>query len=279
MECMKSISKMRKYSEHQHSYGYKIGFVPTMGFLHKGHLSLIDIAKRKSDKVVVSIFVNPTQFGPDEDFDKYPRNLNRDKKILREMGVDVLFLPDNDMMYPAGYRTYVKVEKLSNILCGVSRPTHFRGVATIVLKLFNIVRPDIAVFGEKDYQQAVIIKRMVKGLNLNIKILTGKIVREKDGIAMSSRNKYLNHQERERATALYQSLLAAKKMVKSGERNANIIKAQMTRIIKSKGGKIDYMEIVYPKTLQSIDKIEKEARALIAVWIGNTRLIDNILLK
>lgn len=263
----------------QHSQNFKIGFVPTMGYLHKGHLSLVKIAKRNADKVVVSIFVNPTQFGPNEDLDRYPRNINRDKKILGDMGVDAVFLPTIDMMYPEGYLTYVEVEKLSKILCGASRPQHFRGVTTVVLKLFNIVVPDIAVFGEKDYQQAVIIKRMVNDLNLSVKIRTGKIIREDDGLAMSSRNAYLNPGERERATALYKSLLLANKMVNSGEKDCKKIKNRMKKLILSEGGKIDYVEIVHPESLDPLKSIEDKARALVAVWIGKTRLIDNMLLK
>ncbi len=279
MKCIKSISGMKNFSRMQHSQGFKIGFVPTMGYLHKGHLSLVEIAKRNADKVVVSIFVNPTQFGPNEDLDRYPRNINRDKKILSGMGVDALFLPSKKMMYPEGYLTYVEVERLSKILCGASRPKHFRGVTTVVLKLFNIIEPDIAVFGEKDYQQAVIIKRMVSDLNLNVRIFTGKIVREDDGIAMSSRNTYLSSDERKRAAVLYKSLLLAKDLVKSGEKNCKKIKNRMKKLIKSEGGKIDYVEIVHSESLESLLSIEDKARAVVAVWIGKTRLIDNMQLK
>ena len=270
---------MKKYSQMCHSEGYKIGFVPTMGYLHKGHLSLVEIAKKKADKVVVSIYVNPTQFGPNEDFNKYPRDINKDKKVLRKMGVDVLFLPTNRMMYPEGYLTYVEVERLSKILCGLSRPSHFRGVTTVVLKLFNIVKPDIAIFGEKDYQQAVIIKRMVKDLHLDVKIITGEIIREQDGLAMSSRNTYLSTNERKRATVLYKSLILAKEMVNAGERDCKKIKDRMKKLITSEGGKVDYVEIVHPESLKSLSKIEGKSRALVAVWIGRTRLIDNMLLK
>jgi len=263
----------------QHSQNFTIGFVPTMGYLHKGHLSLVKIAKKNADRVVISIFVNPTQFGPNEDLDKYPRNINRDKKILGDMGVDALFLPTTEMMYPEGYLTYVEVERLGKILCGASRPEHFRGVTTVVLKLFNIVVPDTAVFGEKDYQQVVVIKRMVNDLNLNVKILTGKIIRKNDGLAMSSRNAYFSPGERERATVLYKSLLLAKEMVNSGEKDCKKIKDRMKKLIVSEGGRIDYVEIVHPESLESLKKVEDKARALVAVWIGKTRLIDNMLLK
>jgi len=276
MRPISSIRGMRNLSGEWHKQGYTVGFVPTMGYLHDGHLSLIDIAKNKADKVVVSIFVNPTQFGPREDLKRYPRNVGRDKRLLKEKGVDVVFLPNERMMYPEGYLTFVEVERLSNILCGAFRPGHFRGVTTIVLKLFNIVEPDIAVFGEKDYQQAVIIKKMVKDLNLPVKIITGKIIREKDGVAMSSRNTYLSSEERKRARVLYRSLILAKNMVKNGIKSADKIKEKMENLIRAEGGKIDYVEIVHPETLSPVDNVEKGVRALVAVWIGKTRLIDNM---
>lgn len=257
-----------------------IGFVPTMGALHDGHIKLIDKAKVEADFVVVSIFVNPLQFGADEDFKTYPRNLEQDAQLLESKGVNVLFVPDTKEMYPDGYDTYVEVLSLSSVLCGSSRPGHFKGVCTVVCKLFNIITPDIAVFGEKDAQQSIIIKKMVADLNIGIKILTVPTVREKDGLAMSSRNVYLSSQQRKDAVVLYQSLLMAKELIEKGEMEASKIKAKIDELISSKPtAKIDYIDIVKKSDLSALDILGGEVLIALAVWIGKTRLIDNITVR
>lgn len=263
----------------------KIGFVPTMGALHRGHLSLIDIAKKKADFIVVSIFVNPLQFGQGEDFEAYPRNLEQDAKLLQEQGVDVLFAPDSKEMYPSEYFTYIEVPELSSVLCGRSRPLHFRGVCTIVCKLFNIIKPAIAVFGEKDAQQAIIIKKMVEDLNLGVKIITGKTIREQDGLAISSRNAYLTKEEREEAPVIYQALKSAKNIIAQGERDVNKIRNTIKDIILSRsrfiGTKIDYIEIVRKSDLKPVGAgftrdYRGEILIAVAVKFSKARLIDNI---
>jgi len=258
----------------------KIGFVPTMGALHNGHLSLIKQARKENDIVVVSIFVNPTQFGPNEDYDRYPRPFNEDVAKCRQCQVDFIFSPSIKNIYPQGYLTYVEVEKLSNLLCGAFRRGHFRGVTTVVLKLFNIVQPDIAYFGLKDYQQYVIIKKMVSDLNLNIKIKGMPIVRDKDGLALSSRNQYLTSEERKDALLLYKSLLNAKKLILNGERNPKKVKKFIYKTLLSgkfiKRKNIDYISIVNPDTLEELPIIEKKCVIALAVWVGKARLIDNI---
>jgi len=271
---------MQRLSSNLKEQGKKIGLVPTMGFLHEGHLSLIDIAKKSSDVVVVSIFVNPAQFGPNEDYNGYPKDLTRDEKLLEERKVDILFIPSLKDTYTNDYKTYVEVEKLSRVLCGRSRPVHFRGVTTIVAKLFNMVRPDIAVFGEKDTQQAIIIKRMVKDLNFPVKIITGPTIRERDGLAVSSRNTYLSESEREDAPVLYQALLLAKNLIENGERDVNKIISSMKGLIQTKKRvKIDYISIVRKDTLESASRIQGEVLIALAVWFGKARLIDNITIK
>jgi len=248
-----------------------------MGYLHEGHRSLIRIARKYSDYVICSIFVNPMQFGANEDFKRYPRDFKRDEGLLKKEKVDLLFYPSVKEIYSEDYKTYVEVTELSSILCGKSRPGHFRGVTTVVLKLFNIIKPDIAVFGEKDYQQAVIIQKMVKDLNLDIKIIIGPIVREKDGLAISSRNIYLSPEERVSATILYQSLKWArnsfyKENIKSPEYMLN----QMRQMIEAKGGMVDYIAIVDKNDFSPVKFIKKDDRILLAVFFGKTRLIDNI---
>ncbi len=274
---MIEINKISEMKEKIKELKYKkIGFVPTMGYLHKGHLSLVDISKNLADITVVSIYVNPKQFLPGEDFERYPRDIERDRKLLVDAGCDILFFPDNKEMYPEGYLTYVSVQKISRILCGASRPGHFDGVTTVVLKLFNIIQPHFAVFGEKDYQQLVIIKKMVEDLNLDIKIIPGKIVREPDGLAMSSRNVYLNEEERNQATCLYKSLILAQELLKNNVRRTEIIINEIENFIKKFPlTKIDYVKIVDCDTLDEITEIENKARLLLAVKIGSTRLIDN----
>lgn len=259
--------------------GNTIGFVPTMGYLHDGHLSLIKKARRECDIVVVSIFVNPLQFCPKEDFKRYPRNLKRDIALCARF-VDIVFYPEVKSMYPDDFFTSVEVRNLSNILCGESRPAHFKGVATVVNKLFNIVLPDIAYFGQKDAQQATIINKMVKDLNMPIKIRVLPVVRESGGLAMSSRNKYLTNQERKDAVALYQSLILARDLIKNGITNCKkIISVMRRRIIKVKTARIDYISIAEPDTLIPLKSIKKEALILLAVFIGKTRLIDNMLVR
>lgn len=271
---------MQRLAEAWRRQGRRIGFVPTMGYLHVGHLSLIRIAKQRSDIVVVSIFVNPTQFGPKEDFKRYPRDLTRDKKLAAGAGCDVLFVPRTQDMYPQGYATYVTVEGLSKGLCGRSRPTHFRGVTTVVAKLFHIVKPHLAVFGQKDAQQAVILQRMAEDLNFDTRILVAPIVREKDGLAMSSRNVYLSTGERKQALVLSRALGKAKQMVSKGERKASVIKNTVIQLIRgAEDGVIDYVEVVHPETLEDLTLLEDRALVALAVKFGSTRLIDNTLIK
>ncbi len=256
--------------------GLAIGFVPTMGYLHEGHLSLVRAAKKDCDVVFVSIFVNPTQFAPTEDLATYPRDLDRDLKLLGSEGVDYVFFPSNDMMYPNGYKTYITVEDISGILCGKSRPTHFRGVATVVAKLMNIVNPHRMYMGEKDFQQIVVLETMIRDLNFSTRIVRCPIVREQDGLAMSSRNKYLDADQRKRALCLSESLRMAKLAYDEGEDDVQVLRERMRRHIESKGGEIDYIEMVDSNTLEPVAKISDGDRLLVAVKIGSTRLIDNI---
>ena len=279
-KIIKTIKSMRTFVYGIRKKGQTIGFVPTMGYLHAGHLSLVRAAKYDCSKVVVSIFVNPAQFGPKEDFSGYPRNLNRDRKILKTLGVDAIFYPDIAEMYPKGYLTYVKAEKITSGLCGTFRPGHFQGVATIVTKLFHIVAPDIAYFGQKDAQQVRVIEKMVEDLNIPVKIKAMPIVREPDGLAMSSRNVYLNTQERKQAPALYHSLKAAVSLIKKGECQSGKIAKIIRQIIsQAKLARIDYIEIVDAKTLKKVEKISGRVLIALAVWFGKTRLIDNILVR
>ncbi len=258
----------------------KLGFVPTMGALHQGHLELVRVAQQRCDGVVVSIFVNPIQFAPKEDYRCYPRDFARDRKLLREIGVDVIFYPDVREMYPENYSTYVEVECLTQHLCGKSRPGHFRGVTTVVAKLFNIVKPHIAVFGQKDAQQAFVIKRMVRDLNFDIEIVVVPTVREPDGLAMSSRNSYLTPDERRQAVVLYQALRHAEQLIKDGERDARKVKRAMRRIIQtSSSGRIDYVEIVDTDYLKPIQLIKNDILIALAVYFGRARLIDNLIVR
>jgi len=260
--------------------GKSIGFVPTMGYLHEGHLSLVKTAKKHTDVVVMSIFVNPLQFGQDEDLDKYPRDFKHDEEMARSAGVDVIFYPSAKDMYPEGYATYVNIDGLSDDLCGKSRPGHFLGVATIVAKLFGIVKPDLAYFGQKDAQQAVIIKKMVEDLNMGIEIKILPTVREPDGLAMSSRNTYLSEAERADAAILYKSLKKAEELIKLGERESKkIIKTMRTMIEARPAAKIDYISIVDTKELTDMNTISGDALIALAVSVGKTRLIDNIIVK
>mgnify|MGYP001563639420 CR=1 FL=1 len=280
MEIYRNIRSLTKKVQEIKRKGLKIGLVPTMGFLHEGHMSLIRRAAKDTDCVIVSIFVNPAQFGPKEDFKKYPRDMKKDLELCEKEAVDIIFAPEAGEVYPEGFATYVKVERITDALCGASRPGHFRGVATVVAKLFNITMPDIAYFGQKDSQQAVIIKRMTEDLNMPVKIKVEPVVREKDGLAMSSRNVYLNPEERKQALSLYRSLELARCMFDKGERSASKIINRMKREIqKNPDAKIDYISIVNADNLAGLERIKEKALIAIAVLIGKTRLIDNIILK
>ena len=258
----------------------KIALVPTMGYLHEGHLSLVDVAKVNADVVVMSIFVNPTQFAPNEDLMRYPRDIERDERLARERGVDYIFHPEVAEMYPDPYFTYVVTEQLAKVLCGISRPTHFRGVTTVVAKLFNIIQPDVAVFGQKDAQQAVIVKQMVRDLNFPIQIIVAPIVRESDGLAMSSRNFYLTPEERQQAPIIFNALQAARENVKNGLTDANQVRDQITKMIQTSPlARIDYVEIIDDQTLTPVETVKPGTFAAVAVYYGKTRLIDNIYLK
>ncbi|MGB2691734.1 MAG: pantoate--beta-alanine ligase [Thermodesulfobacteriota bacterium] len=276
MKIVNKLKDMQAFSNSIKKEGKIISFVPTMGALHEGHLSLMRAAKKKGNFLVVSIFVNPTQFGPNEDFNKYTRDLDGDIKKISDIGVDAVFFPDVDEIYPEGFETYVEVGELQKPLCGKFRPGHFKGVATVVLKLFNIVKPDIALFGEKDYQQLLIIKKMVRDLHLEIEIVGMPIIREKDGLALSSRNAYLSDEDRARALALSESLREIEKKYKEGNKNiSDLVQLGIGILKKSSINDIDYFEIRNGSSLGS----EKEAQpgdiVAIAARIGNTRLIDN----
>ncbi|MCL0095239.1 pantoate--beta-alanine ligase [Dehalococcoidia bacterium] len=256
-----------------------VGFVPTMGYLHEGHLSLVRRARGENRSVAVSIFVNPLQFGPQEDFETYPRDTERDLTLLRQEGTDVVFLPEAEEMYPADFNSWIVVEGMTEILEGASRPGHFRGVATVVAKLLNIVEPARAYFGQKDAQQALVIKKMVADLNMNPQIIVAPTVREPDGLAMSSRNIYLNPEERQAALVLWKSLSLAQQLRSGGERSADRIRRQMIALIEGEpGARIDYVSIADPESLRELDEIDSPALVSLAVWIGKTRLIDNVIL-
>lgn len=260
-------------------HGRSIGFVPTMGALHEGHLHLVRIARQENDIAVVSIYINPLQFGPFEDFKKYPRDIEADTERLKQEGIDILFLPDNSLIYPKGFSTYVEVDALSGKLCGAFRPGHFRGVATVVAKLFNIVRPARAYFGQKDFQQTVIIKRLAKDLDMGIDVVVCPTVREEDGLAMSSRNAYLNQDERKAAAIIYRSLKKASESVESGIIKTDAIKKIMKELLMSETliTEVQYCSAYDTATLDEIEEIGKEALLAVAVKIGSTRLIDNML--
>ncbi len=277
MKTVNTISDVRAFVEEKRKAGKSVGFVPTMGYLHEGHASLMKAAKAKCDVVIVSIFVNPTQFGPGEDLETYPRDLKRDQNTCEAVGVDLIFAPDPSEMYPEGYSTYVDCEgEITKQLCGASRPTHFKGVTSVVAKLFNIVQPDFAFFGQKDAQQVAVIEKMVRDLNMNVKIVPCPIVRESDGLAMSSRNTYLTAEQRKEALVLSQSLEMAKLKILEGERNAEKIKAAIVGHIQSSPlAEIDYVSLVDVKTLLPLVAIEDEFLIALAVKFGKTRLIDN----
>lgn len=278
---IETINELRNYLEEHRKIGKTIGFVPTMGFLHEGHLSLIRAAKAENDIVVVSDFVNPTQFAPNEDFESYPRNIGQDEKMAMEAGADVIFFPSVEEMYPNGSSTFVEVEgETTKILCGKSRPSHFKGVTTVVNILFNIVQPNKAYFGQKDAQQVAVLIKMVRDLHQNLEIVVCPIVREKDGLAMSSRNTYLDTQQRKDATILHQSLQEAELHFKNGENNVgNLTQFIRKKLSEKSSADIDYIEIYDFPSLTKIEKIDHKALAAIAVRFGKTRLIDNIILE
>lgn len=277
MKIVSTIEEVRTHVKEWKKEGLSIGFVPTMGYLHEGHMSLIDAAG-ENDKVVVSIFVNPMQFGPTEDLASYPRDLEHDAKLCEEHGVDLIFHPTPEEMYGDQFYSYVDMDVLTKELCGLSRPVHFRGVCTVVTKLFNIVTPDRAYFGQKDAQQLAVIKRMVKDLNMPLTITGCPIIREEDGLAKSSRNTYLSPEERKAALVLSRSIFLGKEMVENGERDCKKILAAMTaEIEKEPLAKIDYVKIVDLDTMQQVEKIDRGILAAIAVYIGKTRLIDNFM--
>lgn len=274
-----TIAEMQATMRTLRQAGKKVGLVPTMGALHAGHLSLVQAAKRDCDVVVTTIFVNPTQFGPHEDFQKYPRTLENDLDLLASVGGDLVFVPAREEMYPADASTFVDPPQVAAPLEGVCRPGHFRGVATIVLKLFNIIPADVAYFGQKDFQQALVIRRLVADLNLPIEIVVCPIIREPDALAMSSRNRYLSPAERAQALALSQSLRRATELVAAGERDAARIKAEMSESLANAGiERVEYIAIANPDTLAEVSQIATPAVALIAAFVGTTRLIDNQLL-
>jgi len=275
-----AVAQLRETLAAVRREGKRIGLVPTMGALHEGHLSLVRAAKAECDCTVVSIYVNPTQFGPNEDFSKYPRTLEADLKLLAGCGADVVFAPTNDVVYPAGLSTWVEVGAVAEPLEGQCRPGHFRGVATVVLKFFNMVQPDAAYFGQKDFQQAAVIRRMTADLNLPLVIRVCPTVREPDGLAMSSRNRYLSPAARQRALVLWRSLQTAVKLVQEGQRDASRIVARMREMIETaEDARIDYIALVDPDTLQPVGRITGRTLAVLAVKIENTRLIDNCLLE
>jgi pantoate--beta-alanine ligase len=276
VQVVRKISEVRALRE---KLGGTVGLVPTMGYLHEGHMSLVKQALAENPVVIVSIYVNPAQFGPKEDFGAYPRDLNRDLELLRDAGVNVVFVPSDEEMYPQEFSSWVDVEKVTERLEGASRPGHFRGVATVVAKLFSIVRPSRAYFGQKDAQQVIVIKRMVVDLNMGMEIVPVPTLRESDGLAMSSRNIYLNSGERQAATILFKALTLARQLTRDEEKDAERIRNQMISIIRKEPlASIDYVSIAHADTLRELDLIESPALALLAVRIGRTRLIDNMVL-
>jgi pantoate--beta-alanine ligase len=280
MQIIERVQEMSRWSEAQRRDGRRIAFIPTMGFLHEAHLCLVRDGKKRGDRVVVSIFVNPKQFAPSEDFAAYPRDFARDRELLEQERIDVLFYPSADEIYPAGFQTQVSVDKLSLLLCAPCRPGHFQGVATVVAKLFNIVRPHVAIFGEKDYQQLQVIRRLMRDLNFDIEIVGHPIVREADGLAISSRNVYLSREERQAALCLSRSLSRGACLVKRGETQARVISdAVRAEIEKEPLAKVEYVTLCDSATLETVEELQEAALLALAVRIGKTRLIDNRILK
>ena len=280
LTIIQSVNEMQQCADGLRRQGKRIAFVPTMGFLHEGHLSLMRIGRKLADELVVSIFVNPAQFGPGEDFDTYPRDLDKDLDLCRQEKVDVVFTPSRPEMYPENYQTSVQLDTLPNHLCGLSRPVFFTGVATVVAKLFNMVKPHIAVFGEKDYQQLLVIRRMVNDLNMDIEIIGGPLVREPDGLAMSSRNNYLTLQQRPAALSLYGALTKARHMIDSGIRESSPILSAAKNIIAAHAeNEVDYISICDMHTLEGVETIDRPVLMALAVRVGGIRLIDNSILE
>ena len=280
MQIIEQIVAMRAWSENERRQAHRIVFVPTMGSLHEGHLCLVRDAKTRGERVVVSIFINPMQFGPSEDFAKYPRDLERDRALLEKLGVDVLFHPTVAEIYPHGYQTHIEVENLSLPLCGAARPGHFRGVATVVAKLFNIVRPHIAIFGEKDFQQLQVVRRLVRDLSMDVEIVGHPIVREPDGLAMSSRNAYLTAEERQAAVCLSRVLCKAEKRVRRGETSAAaLLHGVLAELSREPLAQVEYAKVCDSESLHELDRIQGTAVLALAVRFGRARLIDNRVLK
>jgi pantoate--beta-alanine ligase len=280
MEIISTMREMSRISDELRSSGKTIVLVPTMGYFHEGHLSLMREGRRRGDVLVVSLFVNPTQFGEGEDYQIYPRDFSRDKALVEGIGVDILFVPTVEQMYPEGYQTFVETERITKPMEGQFRPSHFRGVTTVVAKLFNIVKPHIAIFGEKDFQQLAVIRRMVEDLNMGVEIIGMPIVRERDGLAMSSRNQYLTSDQREAALSLNRSLQEASQLFRSGERNAGRIIDAVERVIEpERDSTIEYVEIRDAKTLEEIEMIEGQAVIALAIKVGKVRLIDNLVFR
>ena len=277
MEILRTNAEMSRWRDECYRKGQTVGFVPTMGYLHRGHLALVEEALRRADQVVVRIFVNPTQFSPGEDLDQYPRDFERDLDLCRELGTHAIFAPEVDEMYPPGFQTRVLVDRLTQNLCGLYRPDFFSGVTLVVTKLFCAIRPHLAVMGEKDFQQLVVVKRLSKDLNLGVEIIPHPTVRESDGLAMSSRNTYLSREERQSALSLYRSLLAARELVKEGERRAEVlIDKTKAKIEAEPHCKIQYVQVVDEDTLIDIAEITPKAVMAMAVFVGKARLIDNM---
>ena len=276
MKIIKTISGLRTWTHEQKQSGHSIGFVPTMGYFHQGHLSLMSASKHGSDVTITSIFVNPTQFGPKEDLSSYPRNLERDLEMSQSVGVDAVFIPEVEDIYPAGYETYVVTESLAQKLEGKTRPTHFRGVCTVVLKLLNLVQPEHLYMGQKDIQQCIVLQKMIRDLHIDVEMRIQPTMRESDGLAMSSRNTYLNVDERKAALVLSQSLKLADQMMQSGMQDtAGILNAMKTHISKEPLAKLDYVEIVDDRDMEPLEKVQPAMIICMAVYIGKTRLIDN----
>jgi pantoate--beta-alanine ligase len=280
MDVITSIHKMKLFSAQARAMNKSIAFVPTMGFFHAGHLSLMREGKRRGDLLVVSLFVNPTQFSPSEDFEKYPRDFARDSQMAEEVGVDALFTPEAGEMYPPDHQTFVRVTEVTRGLCGRSRPTHFQGVATVVAMLFNIVMPHVAIFGEKDFQQLVTIQQMAEDLHMDVEVLGMPIIREADGLAMSSRNAYLKSEERKAALSLHRSLNRAQELISKGERRAGPLIEEVKGAIQSESlVRTDYVEICDARTLEAIERINRDAVIAVAAYVGKVRLIDNFVYR
>ena len=280
MDVITSVHQMKRYSAQARAQNKRIAFVPTMGFLHEGHLSLMREGKKRGDILIVSIFVNPTQFGPSEDFERYPRNFAGDSRMAERVGVDVLFAPEAEEMYPPSHQSFIRVTEVTRGLCGKSRPTHFQGVATVVAMLFHIVMPHIAIFGEKDFQQLVTIQQMVRDLHMDVEVVGMPIIREVDGLAMSSRNTYLSPDERKAALSLPRSLERAREWISKGELRAGLLIEKAREVLQSEPlVRVDYLEICDARTLEPVDQIDRNVVIAVAAYLGKVRLIDNFVYR